>query len=460
MAGKNFKKILIISTLVGSVISSEAKYHTKRAAFGRNNSQNVASLKSSEQTTTADIDALCFKDDIDAIEYIRAIKMAGETEQELSKFYSYFIKNYQESNERAEVYYYQSEILFNDSKYNKAADKLKKIIKTYPSSNFFVPAIEKLYQISEQFSKTGFILRSVNRDKSIEFLNFIVDNVPGSIYAINSLREISKLKLKQKKYFDAIESLERILDEYSGYKQLAEVYIDLANIYKSMVKGHKHNQGGIEKAIQYYNEFKQTFPEHEKIAFVNEDLNALYQQLADSKIENGDFFFYKRNNPKAALICYQDAVDSIPENPSTAIAQQKIQDINDGALPPKRKIDYLLGKPKPASMRDYIQESKVDDREADQFVGRNDRDLPADKIGEFISPEDIHVDNCEQSDGCELNKDTAQELALETNLHDADADIKKKTIKSRKHKNNHQSSASNTIKSTVSHKKFRAKHGK
>ena len=408
MAAKNFKKILIITTLIGSFINLEARHETRRGAFGRNNSQNFSFTKKSSKKEIEAIDNLKFQNDIDAIEYIRAVKNAGETEKELENLYSYFLKNYRESNLRAEIYYYQAEELANDAVYNRAAEKLKKIIKTYPSSNFYVPAIEKLFKIAGDFSKSGFILRSVNRDKSIELLTFIVDNVPGSIYAIDSLREISHLQLKQKKYFQAIESLERILDEYSGYSNLADVYLDLANIYQSMVKGHKRNQGGIEKAIQYYNEFNSLFPQHERRAFVDENLLALYQQLADAKIENGDFFFYKRNNPQAALICYQEAIDSVPENPSTPIAQAKIEEINNGAQPPKRKIDYLLGQPKPSSMRDFIAESKVDDREADQFIGRDDRNLPAHKIGEFIDPEDINVENCEEPDGCEINHNIAK----------------------------------------------------
>ena len=105
------------------------------------------------------------------------------------------------------------------------------------------------------------------------------------------------------------------------------------------------------------------------------------------------FFFVSRNNPRAAKICYQSAVEQIPYNAHTVHAQKKIEEIDNGRMPEKRVIDYFIGRYQPETVRDFIQEAQVDDRDADRFVGRDDRDLPAEQVGQFVAAEEVHAED-------------------------------------------------------------------
>ncbi|PIX58707.1 MAG: hypothetical protein COZ46_02465, partial [Verrucomicrobia bacterium CG_4_10_14_3_um_filter_43_23] len=95
---------------------------------------------------------------------------------------------------------------------------------------------------------------------------------------------------------------------------------------------------------------------------------------ARSKLELGDFYYYYRNNPKAALVYYNETITVEPNSPAAATAKERIELIKDGVPPPKTVVDFLFGPYEEPSTPTYLQEMEIDDTNTDMFV-EGDEDL-------------------------------------------------------------------------------------
>lgn len=344
--------------------------------------------------------SLDFQTEEEFLAFLSQEENSEKTSRNLRKDYGVFVKKFPNSKKIPEILLKRG-ILFEENKqFASATKQFRKIIEGFRSSAQFSPAIESYFRVAQKLIQ-GNWFHFKDYDKAIECYTFIIDNVPFSEYALRSLWEISDCYAQKKDFVNAVQSLERLLDEYPDCLQIPEVYLRIAEIYRKPSKGSNYDQGGALTALNYYADFCKTFPFHEKVPFAREQIKLLFDEIAQAKILVGDFYFNSRNNPKAACILYREAIDAVPPSDMSELAQQKIIDISHGALPKKTPVDFLFGRYKPESMNDWIQEALIDDRAGDQFVGRDDRSAPPNEVGKFIPEEDIHGGGNSKEECCE-----------------------------------------------------------
>jgi outer membrane assembly lipoprotein YfiO len=217
----------------------------------------------------------------------------------------------------------------------------------------------------------------------------VVQNAPYSHYAPQALIEIANLHIRAKRYDLAIASLEWLIDHYPDSVEVPYVYLKIAEIYSSMVKGDEYNQGGAIAARRYYNEFCSLFPDHEEVSFARNAIKNLNESIVRSKIAVGDFYFNACRNEKAARILYNSAIDYAPDAAGARVAQKKIQEIVNGAKPKSTPIDFLFSPYKPQSNDEFVYDASVEDRIMDQKEGRMDATDKA-SVTPFIKSESVH----------------------------------------------------------------------
>ncbi|PJA44614.1 MAG: outer membrane protein assembly factor BamD [Verrucomicrobia bacterium CG_4_9_14_3_um_filter_43_20] len=279
-----------------------------------------------------------------------------------------------------EALYQSSIILKNRHQFAEAFKKLQLIITRYPEYPKFNQVIEEEFEIASLLQKGrrpyywGIIPGFRDYDAAIEYFESIVTNAPFSKYAPMALMNIAVLAQEHKKPEDSIDALDRLINDYPKSDLAPDAYLTLGDVYADLVRGPSYDQGYTKEAIATYEDFLILFPNHARVKEVEDKLAHMRDIEARSKLELGDFYYYYRNNPKAALVYYNETITVEPNSPAAATAKERIELIKDGVPPPKTVVDFLFGPYEEPSTPTYLQEMEIDDTNTDMFV-EGDEDL-------------------------------------------------------------------------------------
>ena len=92
------------------------------------------------------------------------------------------------------------------------------------------------------------------------------------------------------------------------------------------------------------------YPADQNIASAEKGLDQMKTMLAESKIKIGDFYFYKRDNYKAARVFYNEAITSYPESAVATRAKAKLAEVEVKAA---RNAPMAPGAPAPAKKKHF-----------------------------------------------------------------------------------------------------------
>jgi len=161
----------------------------------------------------------------------------------------------------------------------------------------------------------------------------ILENAPYSDLAPFALMNIALLSEKTGNAEAAIDALDQLINYYPQSTLVSESYYNLARIYSTLVQGYQYDQGSTRRAISYYEDFLVLFPNSKYVGEVEANLKRMENQLAKSRLDLGDFYYYYRSNTTAALVFYNEAITIEPKSDSAAEARLRIEDIEAGVRP-------------------------------------------------------------------------------------------------------------------------------
>jgi outer membrane protein assembly factor BamD (BamD/ComL family) len=320
--------------------------------------------------------------------------VARNDSKQALKLYEKICKDYKTSDEAPNAYYARGLLYESSRQFTSAIRMFTKIVKRYPESVWFMPAVEHYFEIAKKLQEGvrpryfGTIPGFRDYDSAVKNYELVVKYAPYSHYAPLALVEVADLHIRGKRYDLAIASLERLIDAYPDSVEVPRAYLKVAEIYGSMVKGDEYNQGGAAAARRYYGEFCSLFPGHERVDFVRNEMKNLSESIVRSKVALGDFYFNACYNGRAATILYQSAVAYDPEAAGAQVAREKIRAILDGAKPKSTPIDFLFPPYKPQSNDEFVYGATVLDRIMDQKEGRVDA-TDRESVTPFIRSESV-----------------------------------------------------------------------
>ena len=240
--------------------------------------------------------------------------------------YQAIAKKYPNSIYAPEALYRAARIRLGNKDYTKSFENYQQIIARYPNTGRFNEIIGEQYRISSALldGARGRMLWGLlpgfrQRDKAIEFFENILVNAPYSDYAPLSLMNIARGHQRLGNIENAIDALDRMINNYSQSLLAPDAYLKLAQTHASLVDGPYYDQGATKESITYFTDFMLLFPSDTNIANAEKGLDGMKTMLAESKVRMGDFYFYKRSNFKAARVFYNEAITAYPES---AIAQR------------------------------------------------------------------------------------------------------------------------------------------
>lgn len=287
---------------------------------------------------------------LDSMNKARADEENGRRSSAMSRYES-VAKKYPNSIYAPEAFYRAARIRLERRQYSKAFDEFQTVVSRYPNSTHFNEIIGAQYGIATALIDGkrpryfGWIPGFKTRAKGIEFFEKILETAPYSDYAPLTLMSIARGHQKLGQPDEAIDALDRMINSYQQSLLAPDAYFKLAQAHASLVQGPYYDQGSTRQAITYFEDFLILFPNDANIPAVDKGLVDVRTTFAESKIKIGDFYFYKRDNYKAARVFYNEAITSYPDSAAATEARERLTEVESAETKAKTP-DVPRRKPK------------------------------------------------------------------------------------------------------------------
>lgn len=248
--------------------------------------------------------------------------------------YQAIAKKYPNSIYAPEALYRSARLRLSRKEFSKAFDDFQGVLSRYPNTKRFNEIIGEQYRIASALLDGargrmvfGLLPGFTQRDKAIEYFETILMNAPYSDYAPLSLMNIARGHQKLGNTENAIDALDRMINNYSQSLLAPDAYLKLAQTHASLVDGPYYDQASTKESITYFTDFMLLFPGDGNIGSAEKGLDGMKTMLAESKMKIADFYFYKRSNFKAARVFYNEAITAYPESAIATRAKAKLVEV-------------------------------------------------------------------------------------------------------------------------------------
>jgi outer membrane protein assembly factor BamD len=270
---------------------------------------------------------------LDQMNRARTAEEAGSRRSAI-KTYQAIAKRYPNSIYAPEALYRSARLRLAGKDYTKAFEDFQQVLGRYPNTRRFNEIIGEQYRIASALLDGargrmlwGLLPGFKQRDKAIEYFETILVNAPYSDYAPLSLMNIARGHQRLGNVENAIDALDRMINNYSQSLLAPDAYLKLAQTHSSLVDGPYYDQGATKESITYFTDFMLLFPSDGNIAAAEKGLDNMKTMLAESKIRMADFYFYKRSNYKAARVFYNEAITAYPESAIAERAKVRLAEV-------------------------------------------------------------------------------------------------------------------------------------
>ena len=286
---------------------------------------------------------------LDQMNKARADEENGRRSAAMSRYES-VAKKYPNSIYAPEALFRAGRIRNERRQYSKAFDAFQNVVSRYPNTTHFNEIIGEQYRIATDLVNGkrpryfGVIPGFKTRAKGITYFEKIVETAPYSDYAPLTLMSIARAHQKLGEPDEAIDALDRMINNYQQSLLAPDAYYKLAAAHASLVQGPYYDQASTRQAITYFEDFQILFPNDANMPDVEKGLADVRTTFAQSKIKIGDFYFYKRDNFKAARVFYNEAITSYPDSAAAAEARKRLEEVEKVETKAKAPV---IPRPKP-----------------------------------------------------------------------------------------------------------------
>lgn len=272
---------------------------------------------------------------LDLMNKARAAEESGSVGSALSA-YGKVAKSYPNSIYAPEALYRSAKLRLGRKEFFKAFESYQGVVGRYPNSQRFSEIVGEQYRIASAMldgarNRTwGWLPGFRNREKGIEFFEYILLNAPYSDYAPLALMNVARGHQKLRQPEEAIDALDRMINSYPQSLLAPDAYLKLAQSHASLVEGPFYDQASTKEAVTYFEDFMILFPSDPNIAAAAKGLDGMKVMLAESKMKIGDFYLYKRSNFKAAKVFYNEAITAYPDSEVAKRAKVRLVSVEAG----------------------------------------------------------------------------------------------------------------------------------
>lgn len=187
-----------------------------------------------------------------------------------------------------------------------------------------------------------------DRSLALGALLDIARQAPNGKRAADALMEHTRLAIELGKREEALDSLERLVSEHPDSPYIAEAMSKLAELRAADSPGSAWDQSSAREAIDALEALMAQYPDSPEAKQAEPRVRMLRNQMARARLELAQFYWVRRNNPRAARLMAASAVTADAESEAGKAAAELIAAIDAGTEPPATLADAVLGRyPRP-----------------------------------------------------------------------------------------------------------------
>lgn len=230
----------------------------------------------------------------------------------------------------------KAELLFCESKFQKAFRAYEVFLNRFGESNLYEAALERQFAIGSAYlqGKKKKVLRFFKirgYAEGVRVMEKIADRAGDSPVAQRALKAIAHSYESRKKYEQAYLQWSIISSRWPTGAIAREALLGMAESKHAAYRGPRFDNSSLIGARSYYERFKLVYPDDAKELDIDKRLDLIEEQLAYKKFQIGKY--YQRtsegksdaNQPNPANVYYKAVLQNWPQSVAAKMTKQAIQ---------------------------------------------------------------------------------------------------------------------------------------
>ncbi|HNV85571.1 MAG TPA: outer membrane protein assembly factor BamD [Candidatus Omnitrophota bacterium] len=248
-------------------------------------------------------------------------------EQAIQQFQK-LVKAYPSSKVAPDAQFKLGELYEESGDYYKAFHAYQKVISNYPQSAQVETVIERQFRIGNLFlsgKRSKFMGMPIMPalPKAIEVFEQVVTNAPFGKYGDQALFKLGTAYRKSGNLNKALETFERLAEDYPDSQLVADAKFQLGEISFQMAKNVNRSVEGLDRAEAQFNSFIQEYPDTSVAEKARQLKQAIDEKNAQKNFDIAQYY-EKENRLDSALIYYEDIAAHYPMTSWGKKAKEKI----------------------------------------------------------------------------------------------------------------------------------------
>src|SRR5471030_1688405 len=190
----------------------------------------------------------------DQLELAHKLEAQGQRDAAL-KAYKGLLRRWPLSFFAPEAQYRLGKILEDDADFNGAFTAFQKMVTKYPSSEYFEQALDEQYRIANLYlagepQRIWKIPVGPSMERTVEMYQRIIKNAPYGTYAPQCQFSIGLAREKQRKFTDAGDAYQTVLDNYPTSSMAANAQYQMGYAWMQSSQSGDYDMGAAKKSVE------------------------------------------------------------------------------------------------------------------------------------------------------------------------------------------------------------------
>jgi outer membrane protein assembly factor BamD len=275
----------------------------------------------------SDVSASSSRDQLDLAKKLEA----QGARDDAMKAYKMLLRRWPLSFFAPEAQFRLGKIQEDEADYQNSFKSFQTMVKKYPSSDFFEQALGEQYRIANLYlagepQRVWKIPVGPSMDKTVDMYNQIIKNAPFGTYAAQCVFKIGLAREQQRRYTDAVDSYQKVLDEYSTSAVASNAQYQIGYAWMREASSANYDQSAARKAIEAFQDFLVRYPNSDKAAQAQTNIVNLGKEQTQGAYNIAQFY-EKQHDTRAAFIYYNEVVREDPNSAQAQLAKKRIQEL-------------------------------------------------------------------------------------------------------------------------------------
>lgn len=269
----------------------------------------------------------------DQLELAHKLEAQGQRDDAL-KAYKTLLRRWPLSFFAPEAQYRMGKILEDEADFAAAFKAFQVMVQKYPSSDYFDQALNEQYRIANLYlagepQRVWKIPVGPSMDKTVEMYDRIIKNAPYGAYAAQCQFNIGLAREHQRKFPDAIDAYQKVIDNYSGSSVASNAQYQIGYVWMTSSFQGDYDMGAARKAIDAFQDFLVRYPDSDKAVQAQDNIKKMGQRQTQGAFDIAKFYERQHTNEgsRAAFIYYNEVIREDPNSADAQIAKKRVNEL-------------------------------------------------------------------------------------------------------------------------------------